>query len=71
MSQFERLNNALKKSHVSKKELAKVLGINYSTLYRKMNNFDSFLIGEVSLIRRKLNLTDEEAIKIFLDINVA
>jgi plasmid maintenance system antidote protein VapI len=46
--------------------LAMKIGVNRSTLYRKLNNFDSITIGEAAKMKDVLGMTDEEAIDIFL-----
>ena len=47
--------------------LAKKLGINQSSLYRKLNNADEKItIGEAVKIKKILDIKDEEAIDIFL-----
>lgn len=47
--------------------LAKKLGINQSSLYRKLNNAsEKITIGEAVKMKKILDLKDEEAIDIFL-----
>ncbi len=47
--------------------LAKKLGINQSSLYRKLNNAgEKITIGEAVKIKKILDIKDEEAIDIFL-----
>ena len=47
--------------------LAKKLGINQSSLYRKLNNAgEKITIGEAVKIKNILDIKDEEAIDIFL-----
>lgn len=47
-------------------EMAKLLGIDRATLYRNLNNIDRMPIGKAMRIKSILDLTDEEAIAIFL-----
>lgn len=47
-------------------EVAKEIGIDRSTLYRKINN-GKFYIGELINIKSKLSLTDDEANDIFFN----
>ncbi|WP_010530502.1 helix-turn-helix domain-containing protein [Lentibacillus jeotgali] len=48
-------------------DLAKQMKIDRATFYRRMNdNGDTFTIKEVQQICKLLNLTNEEAISIFL-----
>ena len=51
-------------------EFIKNLGIHRSTFYRKLND-NSFTIGEVNHMVKILGLTNEEAIEIFFNHNVA
>jgi predicted transcriptional regulator len=46
--------------------LAERIGVDRSCLYRKLNNFDKFTIGEARKIKAALNMTNEEAANIFL-----
>ena len=46
--------------------LAEIIGIDRSTMYRKLNNFEKITIGEAKQIKEVLLLTDEEASEIFL-----
>ena len=46
--------------------LADKIGIERSTLYRKLNNFEKITIGEAIKIKAALDLTDAEANDIFL-----
>ena len=47
------------------KELAERININQSTLYRKIGNNGDFSREEIGRIKKELNLSDEEAMKIF------
>lgn len=47
--------------------LAEKIGVDRTTLYRKLNNFDKITIGEANRIKSVLALTNEEACLIFLD----
>lgn len=46
--------------------VADFIGIDRSSMYRKLNNFDKITIGEAAKLKECLHLTDEEAIDIFL-----
>lgn len=46
--------------------LAKEIGINRASLYRKLNNAEKITIGEAARIKDVLNMTDSEAHDIFL-----
>lgn len=48
--------------------LAEKIGIDRSTMYRKLDNFEKITIGEAKKITVLLNLTREEASSIFLNI---
>jgi plasmid maintenance system antidote protein VapI len=47
-------------------QLAEAIGVDRSSLYRKLNNFEKITIGEAAKIKEVLQLTDAEAIQIFL-----
>ena len=46
--------------------LAEMIGVDRSSLYRKLNNSGKVTIGEAKRIKEALSLTDDEAIAIFL-----
>lgn len=48
------------------KELADLISVNRSTLYRKINNGGDFSREEIGRIKQAIHLTDEEAMQIFL-----
>lgn len=52
---------------INVEKLAEYLAIDRATLYRKINNFDKFTIGEARKVKSALELTDEEATLIFFD----
>ena len=46
-------------------DIAKALGINEATLYRKVNGYSDFLRNELTIIRNELKLSIEEFENIF------
>ena len=46
--------------------LADAIGKERSTLYRKLNNFEKITIGEAAKIKMVLEMSDADAIDIFL-----
>lgn len=46
--------------------LADKIGIERSTMYRKLNNFEKITIGEAVRMKDALGMTDAEATDIFL-----
>ena len=46
--------------------LAGMIGVEKSTMYRKLNRFEKITIGEAIRIKAALGMTNEEAIDIFL-----
>ena len=48
--------------------LAEHMGVDRSSLYRKLNNFEKITIGEAKTITELLNLSNEDASSIFLGI---
>lgn len=51
---------------VNVETLAEMIGVDRSSLYRKLNNSEKVTIGEAKRIKAALALTDEEASAIFL-----
>ena len=47
-------------------QLAKNIGIDRSSLYRKLNNADKITIGEAMKMKEALSMTTDEATEIFL-----
>lgn len=62
-----KLKGKLVEKEMNVEKLASYLGKNRATVYRKLNGGDGFTIGEVSVIKTVLELTDEEASAIFFD----
>lgn len=67
----ERMNVSKLKGKIVEKEmsiekLADAIGINRSSLYRKLNNAEKITIGEAIKIKSALSLDDNEAYDIFL-----
>lgn len=46
--------------------LAKLIGIDRSTMYKKLNEGEKFTIGEVRKMKDALEMSNEEATEIFL-----
>ena len=46
--------------------LADAIGINRSSLYRKLNNGEKITIGEAIQMKKALEMSNEEACEIFL-----
>lgn len=67
-----KLKEKIKQSGLDMSQIAKAIGINRATLYRKMDsNGMKFTIGEIQKLIDVLGLSDEEAIEIFFDKEVA
>lgn len=47
-------------------ELASKIDVDRSSLYRKLNNLEKVTIGEAIRIKEALNLSDSDALDIFL-----
>lgn len=59
-----------KKSSIE--EVSFILGVNKSTIYRKLQqNGETFTLKEVNVLVKLLNLTDNEIINIFFASNIA
>lgn len=46
--------------------LADAIGVERSTLYRKLNKFEKITIGDAGKMKSALDMSDEDAIDIFL-----
>ena len=49
-------------------KLAEYIGVDRSSMYRKLNNFEKITIGEAKKITIALELSNEDASSIFLGI---
>ena len=47
-------------------QLREMLGVPYHVAYNRVNNKVKFTLNEAAILRKKLNMTDQEAVKIFL-----
>lgn len=56
---------------ISLEKLAEKIGINNSTLYRKINRNTEFNRNELQIIRECLKLSDEQFIAIFFNDKIA
>jgi len=52
-------------------ELCAAMGISKTSWYRKTGGESQFTLGEISIIRRELSLTDRETAIIFFDGKVS
>lgn len=49
-------------------KVSDIIGVNRSTLYRKLNNNDKLTINEACKLKSILELSDSEAIDIFFEV---
>lgn len=61
-----KLKGKIREKGLTQAALAREINIDKSTLQRKFKKTDSFTIGEVERITYILNLSDSEAMQIFL-----
>lgn len=47
-------------------QLADEIGIDRSSMYRKLNSFEKITIGEAIKIKKVLKMSNEQAVEIFL-----
>lgn len=64
--QLNKLKAKMVEKGINADLLADVIGVDRSSMYRKMNNFEKITIGEAKLIKTALEMSDEDAIAIFL-----
>lgn len=63
---INKLKSKLVENGMNVETLAEKIGVDRSSLYRKLSNFEKIKIGEASKMKAVLNLSDEEAADIFL-----
>ena len=61
-----KLKGKMRECGFRQEDLAKALGINKSTLNRRLKTGEDFTIEETNKVVKELRLTTEEAIQIFL-----
>lgn len=61
----QKLKSKIVERGINVETLAGKLGIDRSTLYRKLDAYEKFTIGEAQKIKTELELTSEEATAIF------
>ena len=67
MTNVDKLKGVIKEKRLSTEKVAEIIGIDKSTMYRKLNNGgDEFTIKQADRISKALGLTAEEAQAIFL-----
>jgi len=71
MVDTNRLRGAIVSKGKTQQTIAKEIGIDKSTFYRKMKSGGDFSVGEASKMAEVIPLTDAEAIAIFFDGTVA
>ena len=63
---LNKLKGKIVENEMNVEKLADKIGVDRSSLYRKLNNGEKITIGEASKIKDVLNLSDDEAYDIFL-----
>lgn len=63
---LNRLKGKIIEKGLNVETLAERIGIDRSSMYRKLNNFEKITIGEAKKIKAVLGLSNEEASSIFL-----
>ena len=66
MCNILKLKGKIVENGMTQEEFAKAVNIDRATLNRRLKRSDSFTIGEVSKIVTVLNLSEDEALSIFL-----
>lgn len=64
---LNKLKGKLVENEMDFKSLVKPLGVNYSTVQKRMSGQSEFKISEANEMRKLLKLTDQEVIEIFFD----
>ena len=63
---INKLKGKIVEKNMNVERLAEMIGIDKTTLYRKLNNAEKITIGEAAKIKVALRLNDSEAYDIFL-----
>lgn len=63
---INKLKGKIVEKGMNPESLADAIGINRSTLYRKLNNGEKITIGEALKMKDALEMSKEEACEIFL-----
>lgn len=71
MVDTNKLKGAIVEHGKDQQQIAKEIGIDRSTFYRKMKEGGSFSVGEAAKMAKVIPLTDAEAIAIFFNGAVA
>ena len=72
MTNMDKLRGKLAEKRMSVEELAGLIGLTKSTVYRRIStNGEAFTVGEANKIVEVLNLTTAEALAIFFAADVA
>ena len=61
-----RLKGKIVEKEMNVEKLADIIGIDRSSLYRKLNNAEKITIGEAVKMKDALSMNDTEAFEIFL-----
>lgn len=63
---LNKLKAKIVENGINVEAVADYIGVDRSSLYRKLNNFEKITIGEATKLKECLGISDEEAIDIFL-----
>lgn len=63
---INKLKGKIVEKEMNVESLAAIIGVDRSSLYRKLNNGEKLTIGEAIKIKSALELSNEEACEIFL-----
>lgn len=61
-----KLRGKIVENNLNVEGLAKLIGVDRASLYRKLNNAEKITIGEARRMKDVLEMTDTEAYEIFL-----
>lgn len=63
---LNKLKGKIVENELNVEKLADIIGIDRSSLYRKLNNAEKITIGEALKMKEALSLNESEAYEIFL-----
>ena len=64
---LNKLKEKIVENEMDFRSLVKPLGVNYSTVQKRMSGQCEFKPSEISKLRKLLKLTDQEVMEIFID----
>lgn len=68
MTDMTLLKDVIRKSGLKKTYLAEALGLSYQGFLNKLNGANEFTASEIGILKKVLNLSDKDVVRIFLRV---